>query len=257
MTEPLRDQIAHLRVLSPQLNDVTDQASKLVQRVERLLVDELSIGIACSAPVLSEQNDAIGLTKHVTLDFDRFEGKFRLFVKTKTLVDGSLDESWKLWGELPRDMKLLSFQRIPELLADLAAKVQKAIRETEGASRTILELVGAIGGPERVPEPEKTNTRLKQKLEARRLTIFSETLSNLTQGQHTIAFLNFFGEMDCKQRDRFFDQLENTQGLGLSSEVSLQLFGIDNAFSHLSEKDRAITISNMKRLYGRKFGEEK
>jgi hypothetical protein len=147
VTEPLQEQIARLRVLAPRLNDVTDRAAKLVQLVEKLLVEELSIGISCRALVKTVQSEQDDYSATHYLQFDRYDGKFRLVVTINTYNNGHEDEKTTLWAALPRDMKLASFQRIPDLLADLSDKVEKAIQETEGAGRTIQELVKAIGEP--------------------------------------------------------------------------------------------------------------
>jgi hypothetical protein len=45
MTDELMERMARLREIAPRLNSATDQASKLVAMVEKLLVEELHIGI--------------------------------------------------------------------------------------------------------------------------------------------------------------------------------------------------------------------
>ena len=45
MTDELKERMARLREIAPRLNSATDQTSKLVAMVEKLLVKELHIGI--------------------------------------------------------------------------------------------------------------------------------------------------------------------------------------------------------------------
>jgi hypothetical protein len=45
MTDELKERIARLREIAFRLNSATDQTSKLVAMVEKLLVEELHIGI--------------------------------------------------------------------------------------------------------------------------------------------------------------------------------------------------------------------
>jgi hypothetical protein len=45
ITEELNERMARLREIAPRLNSATDQISKLVAMVEKLLVKELHIGI--------------------------------------------------------------------------------------------------------------------------------------------------------------------------------------------------------------------
>jgi hypothetical protein len=45
ITEELKERMARLREIAPRLNSATDQTSKLVAMVEKLLVKELHIGI--------------------------------------------------------------------------------------------------------------------------------------------------------------------------------------------------------------------
>ena len=152
MSEPdsLRDQIARLRMLAPKLNDVTDHAAKLVQAVEKLLVDDLSIGMTCRVHIRSIVGDTGNPVIEYYLNFGRYQGKFRLFVSEEACYGaGNTEET--LWAALPRDMKLESFQRLPDLLAALSKMVERAILETEGASKTITELVKAIGVPVSAP----------------------------------------------------------------------------------------------------------
>jgi hypothetical protein len=45
ITEELKERMARVREIAPRLNSAPDQTSKLVAMVEKLLVEELHIGI--------------------------------------------------------------------------------------------------------------------------------------------------------------------------------------------------------------------
>ncbi|MEW4570102.1 hypothetical protein AB1L88_19730 [Tautonia sp. JC769] len=150
MTEPLRQQIARLRELAPELNEVTDKATRLVGVVEKFLNEELSLGIPCRVTVSDSWDPSDELRHCKDLHYGRFEGKFRLYVAEYTIYHDGEGDNYKEtpWSSCPRDLKLASFQKIPDLLADLTKKVEQAIKETEGTGKTIQELLKAIGGKE-------------------------------------------------------------------------------------------------------------
>jgi hypothetical protein len=144
MAESLRSQIARLRELAPRLNDVTDKANRLVQIVEKLLGEELSLGVSGSAVISDHAQD--GNRQTVRLLYSRYDGKFRLHIHDYTLLDdGQEFETNTVWSSAARDVKLAAFQKIPDLLADITQKVEQAIEQTEGAGRTIQDLIAAIG----------------------------------------------------------------------------------------------------------------
>lgn len=147
MTEDIRQQVVRLRDLSPRLNRVTDDASRVVQAVEKFLNDECSIGIPARIRYKSVEDDN-GCQEDYYLHYGRFDGKFRLFVTESLTIQGSHDHATETaWSSCRRDVKLASFQAIPQLLQAISDQVEKAIQETEGASTTIAALLNAMGGP--------------------------------------------------------------------------------------------------------------
>lgn len=146
MTDNLRQQVARLRDLSPRLNEVTDQAARVVLAVEKFLNDECSIGIPARVRYKSVQDDD-GCQEDFWLNYDRFQGKFRLYVSEATVIQGNVDHTEETaWASCRRDVKLASFQAIPQLLQAISDQVERAIQETDGASKTIADLLRAMGG---------------------------------------------------------------------------------------------------------------
>ena len=79
MTERLRDQIAQLRAMAPQLHAVTDEAARIVQLVESFLSEECKLGL--SAYVVVERQDFDDGSDFTTrLEYGRSDNQFRLIV---------------------------------------------------------------------------------------------------------------------------------------------------------------------------------
>jgi hypothetical protein len=144
MTDELRQQVARLRDLSPRLNRVTDEAAKIVQLVESLLNDECKIGMTAKVtlPYLPP-TDPEEVEVQTRLVYGRLDGKYKLYVAVVHVhPEGEEDVvSETAWPSCTRDLKLWSFQYIPELLAQITERVDRAIQQTEGASKTISKLL--------------------------------------------------------------------------------------------------------------------
>ncbi len=89
MTDELKRRMARLRELAPRLNAVTDQASKLVARVEKFLVEELHIGVSAEVcyeelPAGTDEDNHALRIRH-SLAFGRGGGSFRIHVVRETV----------------------------------------------------------------------------------------------------------------------------------------------------------------------------
>jgi hypothetical protein len=157
MAAKLRERMDMLRAIAPRLNATTDQASKLVAAVERLLVKELSIGVSAEAEFDgTDRTDEEGRRVHDcrSLAFGRTSaGTFCIHVLEETGVldrDGQWDYSVSkqviLWPSCSREMKLQSFEKLPELLSAIIAKAEQLAKTADETASKVEELMGAVVG---------------------------------------------------------------------------------------------------------------
>jgi hypothetical protein len=146
-----------LRSIVPQLNSAVEEASSVVQAVDRFLSEELGISTwAASRPF--DQQRAIGddgrellVTSHLACG--KVAGRYRLHVLTATLdkPEGKeqfthiVNEERIPWSSLPRDVKLQSFVMLPELLNILASRVSEIASQTSRTVEAVWELLGNMG----------------------------------------------------------------------------------------------------------------
>jgi hypothetical protein len=147
----LRQSIQKLRSLAPELNEAANEAVKIVQEVENLLTKELSLGIKAEVEVsviqISENK-----CEFTSLAHCRVNDKFRIAVVVERRIEvmddrGYKDYRWKTisetpWAECPRDVKLETFQKLPELLEKLVEEAKKAQHNVSETQKTLREIIG-------------------------------------------------------------------------------------------------------------------
>ena len=133
-----------LRMVSRQLNEATDDASKLIVQVEKFLNQECSLGIAAGV-VLSEGPLDKGLWKRVELKYGRLDRLFGLSICTKTMAgdDGVvIDRDVVPLAQAPRIEKLLAVAQLPALLVKLSQKATEIASKAKDSSQNIGQLLG-------------------------------------------------------------------------------------------------------------------
>jgi hypothetical protein len=156
MSAKLRQQIESLRSLAPLLNNATDEAAQVVQAVEQFLGEQLSLGVSAESGAFEQQPRTIDGTEHLTvscLAYGRLAGKYRLHVLITTerqnlatpWDNGIISSEQTAWSSCPREVKLQSFSKLPELLGILAEKADQLAREVSETSTTVRDLLSAIG----------------------------------------------------------------------------------------------------------------
>lgn len=173
MTEELKMKLAKLRTLAPELNKATDEATAVVQAVERMLGPELSLGISadvCFDTWPAEGYEREGDDEHrldevptvfAVLVYGRVDGRFCLHVLEETRREGTNDRGHPTyftlavertpWSSCPRDVKLKSFAALPDLLGEICDEVENLTAEsvkTSKAARDLIEAMGASPGAE-------------------------------------------------------------------------------------------------------------
>ena len=155
MPEPLEDSIAHLRAFSLHLNDVTDQATAAVRRVETFLNQECRLGLAVYVPVTSDAPDLPTLQ----LGYARTGERYRIVVRALvySLHDGQIArhqgsglplierEEQVAWSECARATKLEAFQHLPALLTALQAQVAEVVSRADAALAAAQRITAVLG----------------------------------------------------------------------------------------------------------------
>ncbi|MFI5461449.1 MAG: hypothetical protein ACHRXM_39110 [Isosphaerales bacterium] len=142
----LRLRLDRLQALAKSLNAVSDEISKVVQGVESYLSDQLHIGIRAEVLIEKDEDPSETICIQRKLVYGRYGPKFRLFVTQITSVDGSRDHYEEtLWANCPRDVKLLSFTKLPELLDELAVQVEKVLDQVDVGYDAIQAMIPARG----------------------------------------------------------------------------------------------------------------
>src|SRR5436305_10882495 len=142
MGQEVRQDMDALRGIAAQLNAAIAEANGVVQAVDHFLGEELCIGVsAASRPfdsqrALGDDDRELVVTAH--LAFGRVQGKDRIYVLKVTLEKNEWKENFTKivaedrtpWSACSREVKLQSFAMLPELLGNLAARVEEVASQT-------------------------------------------------------------------------------------------------------------------------------
>lgn len=154
-----------LRSMATSLHAATAEAAAVVSAVEQFLGDELCIGVSGASRPFESQR-AIGedererlVTSH--LAFGRVAGRDRIYVLKATLEKAEWKEHFTQvvaeertpWNACPREVKLQSFALLPELLGNLAARVEEVASQTTRTVHAVRDLLDAMRqvGPPPIP----------------------------------------------------------------------------------------------------------
>ena len=160
--DKLQRSIGHLRVLAPRLNQVTDDAARVVQRVEKFLNEECKIGV----PAYYAVNEGFEGEVYRQIAYMRHGDRFRIVVRHFKYVtsSGELVHDRELqqplvdnveataWSECPRGTKLETFPYLPFLLDEVRKEVETSIKNATEASAAIEDWMKAFDGPPEPPE---------------------------------------------------------------------------------------------------------
>jgi hypothetical protein len=148
MTPELKQSIDSLKKISPELNRVTDRASQIVARVEKLLNQELSIGIP-GVQFLKEEGIAPNGTREWYVVYKRVDGLFRIAIEEGLREDEDAElktEETTLWAQAPRELKLVSVAGLPDLLAYITQEAERIMTKADAAADAIEKMVEALNG---------------------------------------------------------------------------------------------------------------
>ena len=155
MTDEVQSSLQKLRQTIPKLNKMSDEAAAIVQRVETLLRDEWSVGIhgytlyERSVDTIEDGDVSVSGEVLKALVFTRIEGTFRIGVcideyRGEDGAGGLISSVTVPWDQCDRSTKLASFAQLPQLLASMASKAERACQEVKVASKTMEQLLTAF-----------------------------------------------------------------------------------------------------------------
>ncbi len=131
MADALRPRLDRLQELSKSLNAEADRISKVVQNVESALTDICHIGMAAYVLIESEDDQA-GYTRSTHLAYARYGQRFRISViDSADYAGGPGQEQVTLWSNCSRDVKLVAFNKLPELLDKLIELMEGTIEQAK------------------------------------------------------------------------------------------------------------------------------
>lgn len=164
MTDEMRRKVARLRAIAPQLNAVADEAAKVVQAVEKLLAKELSLGITAESGAFESREE-----RDTDLDRDTLVELCLAYGRIGTadygihvLVTTQTRDEWghftqpfgreqTRWSGCSQEIKLKSFERLPELLDRIASTAEARIGQATKTAKTVRGLLDAMGNS---PSPQ-------------------------------------------------------------------------------------------------------
>ena len=140
MTDSLVEAVDKLRRSSARLNQLTDEANRIVQEVENFLNKECSVGVFARVVVSAGEVD------EQYLQYCRVGSRYRIAVVWITESGGpdDLDVSVRPWSECPRDEKLDTIKSLPFLIVEIAKNLDKRIIDTEKTAATVSQVLRTL-----------------------------------------------------------------------------------------------------------------
>ncbi len=159
MTDELKKRLDSLRAVAPRLNKVTDEATRIVSQVEKVLTEELHLGIACDVcfeyhkgkdPAVDSDGDEVEWANSRSLAFGRVNGIHVLEERHHKSDDGScvgrydvlVSEERTPWPSCDRETKLQAFAKLPQLLDEIFKKAGELAKTAEETASTVKEMLG-------------------------------------------------------------------------------------------------------------------
>ena len=157
MTEQLRKSLERLSQIAPKLNQATDRATSIINKVEEFLANS-GVGMPANADlgyrevvVCKDEETGDQTTgsefSSVNYDRDRNTGRYRLLYKTwREDSSGNLiseDEDVVL-AQAPRHMKLEAVGALPQLLQAVAEAAEQAMATADANAEAVEKLLEGL-----------------------------------------------------------------------------------------------------------------
>jgi hypothetical protein len=149
MTSSIKQSLSQLREVIPQLNKAADEAAAIVQSVEKELA-ELGVGIEAEVLIAGQHKtktvkEYLGerpwfSASNTSLAYRRVQAGAKSAFRITVVVEKENVDATP-WSECPRDVKLASFPKLPELLEKLIANAMEAKETVEAATATVRKML--------------------------------------------------------------------------------------------------------------------
>jgi hypothetical protein len=146
MIDKVLEHLGHLHEQSSEWDAQSDRANQVAVLVETVLTEKFNLGIGAGV-VIDQAADQFDVYWKQYLTFGRCDdGKFHLYVRTIYFQEqdpqtGEAVERMTLWSSCPRETRLLAYEHIPELLAQLSANLDERIERLRSSTQAIEMLV--------------------------------------------------------------------------------------------------------------------
>jgi hypothetical protein len=148
MADDLSVAFERLRTSTSRLNALTDVAAQTIRDTEAYL-EELHVGVAAWVPVVTvwDEKDVRDRCE-ISLQYIRpDEKKFRVVVEFASFTeDFHHGDEVKPWAECTREHKLRTFEKLPDLLVEIARKVDEQVSKAE---QTVAEVAAKLPLPKK------------------------------------------------------------------------------------------------------------
>jgi hypothetical protein len=147
MPDDLSVAVERLRTSTQRLNTLADAAGQLIKSVEDFL-EESHVGVTASVNLgyIPDPDDEETPESITRLAYRRVKsGKFRIaLVEVSRYSQSDDDHVVRPWAECSRDEKIDGLRKLPELLVELANRVNEKTDQAERAMAAISSLLPAV-----------------------------------------------------------------------------------------------------------------
>lgn len=142
MSADLSASFERLRTAAKELNELCDAGAATIQRLEKFLESECSLGISAYVEV-DKDNDPDGPGWFKSLAYERYRGSFRVVVVEGYAIDPEMGSS-KSWSECNRETKLQTLPFLPKLVEKIAQYTEEHLQVAKQAIDSVQSFVPPI-----------------------------------------------------------------------------------------------------------------
>jgi len=146
MATQIKSSLKELASVSQSLNRLSDEISEQLAEIEKS-INRYNLGITAWANLRTTQMEEAGsfpLSRIDELRYTKLEGKWGLVWASYVAEDPENTWETKFLRESPREIRLLSVEKLPELLSMLAHKASELSSDAMERLREIKKLAAAI-----------------------------------------------------------------------------------------------------------------
>jgi hypothetical protein len=176
MTDELKRRLDALRKVAPKLRAVADDANKIVKDVEKVLVEEMGIGVSATANAFlikrqreTDDNERVREEEVSSyLAFGRVDGSYCIHVLIEHQERG--DNGWFTetveskrvrWSQCDRETRLRAFETLPKLLDVILHFAEELAKKADATAAKIREMT-TDNGVEDEPDQFRMPAAIKE-----------------------------------------------------------------------------------------------